>query len=170
MPIVFTAIWRKTLAINRTIMRIKEVNRATLSHSNYCISAGFPAYCWNLFWHSHMGAGLDCGVQYFPVQPRVCNSHMDHLWDSGCLVFHPALPSFSPDHNVSTFGRTHGNQWRYIGHGDGRLLYPSCNGCPTSSGCECSSHIPHTLPTPVYADRTGNECPRHSCYAHCFIS
>lgn len=170
MPIVFTAIWRKTLPINQTIMRIAEINRATFSHSNYCISARLPAHRWNLFWHSHMGAGLDCCVQYFPVQPRVCGSHLDHLWDSGCPVFYPTLTSFSPDHHVGTLGCTHGDQRRHIDHGDGRLLYSSCDGCSASSWFECCGHVPDALPTPVYADRTGTEYSRHPRDAYCSIS
>src|SRR5215207_4625277 len=111
---LFKAIWRKTYALNKTMMNDEENTHATCSHSLGCLSSGLYAHCRNLFWNPDLGTGTRCSTKHFSAEPLVRDSHLVYIWYSGCPVFNPALSSFYSYNFIQTLRCVDGNQRRHI--------------------------------------------------------
>src|SRR5215208_302641 len=151
MLIAFIAIWRKTLRFIQTMMNSKKTHHATNSDSNCRLPDWLHIDCRYLLWHSDLGTGSSCCSRYLPAKSLVCATDLDHVWHSGCSVFHPALSPFCPHWFNQTHRYVNRNQWRYFCHGDGCMLHSSCNRCAPSIGAQCCCNFPHTLSAAIHA-------------------
>lgn len=141
--------------------RLSYTHVKTIHHPAGGSPAGIRFHSLLLPWHPHLVTGLGLCLLPVPARPLVYRPYYPRLWDSSRALFHPAFPPVHSDHIHARNRHGHGCKRRHIRNGNGRLLHPSCYGCPPDPRAERRGKFPYTLSAPVHAHRSRHEPDRH---------